>query len=122
MMHTNRQKMEDRHSKISQDKNDMRKVVEERIVDENDYREFEKRLKMDDRDRRKIYKDTLDHQMRLMDLQKMNYGTMTNEEKKLNKLDLVHYKTKNDFNFEAMIPGINNLNSIGSSPLRNGAK
>lgn len=60
--------------------------------------------------------------MRLMDMQKHSYGTMTNEEKKINKLDLINYKQKNDYHNEAMIPGIHNLNTVGTSPLKRGAK
>ena len=54
--------------RINQDKNEMNKVIEERHKEETDYRQFEKNLKDQDRDRRKIYKDTLDHQMKIMDL------------------------------------------------------
>jgi len=61
MHHTNRQLMEQQVNKMNNDKNDMRRVVEERHVEENDYRNFEKSMKDQDRERRKIYKDTLDH-------------------------------------------------------------
>lgn len=53
--------MEQQVNKMNNDKNDMRRVVEERHVEENDYRNFEKSMKDQDRERRKIYKDTLDH-------------------------------------------------------------
>lgn len=61
MMHTNKRKMDERNTKMDQDRSDMKKVIGERHVEEQDYREFERRVKDDDRDRRKIYKDTLDH-------------------------------------------------------------
>lgn len=70
----------------------MRKVIEDRHVEETDYRNFERTMKDQDRERRKIYKDTLDHQMKILDMQKHKYGTMTNEEKRMNKLDLHNYK------------------------------
>ncbi len=56
-----------------------------------------------------------------MDLQKHQYGTMTNEEKRMNRVDLHNYKTNAPKEFEAMIPGIHNLNTVGSSPLKRGA-
>lgn len=61
--------------------------------------------------------------MKLLDLQKHKYGTMTNEEKRMNRLDLNNFKT-NDHpgQFEALIPGIHNLNTVGTSPLRRGAR
>lgn len=68
-----------------------------------------------------MYKDTLDHQMKLHELQKNSYGTMTQEEKRLNRIDLLNYKTK-DNQIEAMIPGINNLSSVGTSPLKRGGR
>lgn len=56
-----------------------------------------------------------------MEMQKHKYGTMTNEEKRMNKLDLHNYKINDANHFEAMIPGIHNLNTVGSSPLKRGA-
>ena len=47
---------------------------------------------------------------------------MTNEEKRMNKFDLRHFKDKDPQHVEALIPGINNLHTVGSSPLRRGAK
>ena len=45
-----------------------------------------------------VYKDTLDKQIKVRELQKANFGTMTHEEKKMNKQDLGHFKHK-DTNF-----------------------
>lgn len=49
-----------------------------------------------------------------------NYGKMTFQEKRLNRMDLDNYK-----NFEnsvtALIPGVNHLNSVASRPLAKGA-
>ena len=47
---------------------------------------------------------------------------MTNEEKRMNRIDLGHYKTNDMNNFEALIPGIHNLNTVGTSPLKRGAR
>jgi hypothetical protein len=46
---------------------------------------------------------------------------MTNEEKRINKVDLINFKAK-DANLEALIPGINNLQTVGTSPLKRGAR
>jgi hypothetical protein len=43
---------------------------------------------------------------------------MTETEKRMNKLDLKSYKV-NDTQIHSMIPGINNLYSVGSGPVRN---
>jgi hypothetical protein len=48
---------------------------------------------------------------------------MTNEEKRMNKMDLNNFKTNNDpGHFEALIPGIHNLNTVGTSPLKRGGR
>ena len=41
---------------------------------------------------------------------------MTEQEKKINKIDLKSYKD-GDSTIHSMIPGINNIQSVGSSPL-----
>lgn len=51
----------------------------------------------------------------------MNFGTMTGHEKHMNKGDLHSYK-KIDPQLQAMIPGIHNLQTVGSSPLKRGLK
>ena len=68
-----------------------------------------------------LYKQTLDNQVKIKDYQKGSYGTMTQAEKKFNKVDLNHFK-QNKNSVQALIPGINNLQTIGSSPLKRGAK
>ena len=51
----------------------------------------------------------------------MSFGTMTGHEKKLNKGDLHNYK-KIEPQLQAMIPGIHNLSTVGSSPLKRGLR
>jgi hypothetical protein len=41
---------------------------------------------------------------------------MTEQEKKMNKMDLKSYK-QGDNSLHSMIPGISNIQSVGSSPL-----
>ena len=47
---------------------------------------------------------------------------MTHEEKRLNRIDLQNFKTNDNNQMEALIPGINNLNTVGSSPLKRGGR
>ena len=44
---------------------------------------------------------------------------MTGHEKKMNKKDLHDFKSNEPY-VQAMIPGIHNLNSVGTSPLKRG--
>ena len=67
------------------------------------------------------YKDFLDNQVRWKRDEWINFGTMTGHEKKLNKLDLHNYK-KIEPQLQAMIPGIHNLQTVGTSPLKRGLK
>ena len=46
---------------------------------------------------------------------------MTYQEKKFNKPDLRHYVNKELHTVTALVPGINNLDSVGSRPLKRGA-
>ena len=45
---------------------------------------------------------------------------MTGHEKKMNKRDLHNFKRNNKHHLTAFIPGINNLPSVGTSPMRRG--
>ena len=45
---------------------------------------------------------------------------MTFQEKRLNRLDLDHYKNF-DNSINSLIPGINHINSVASRPLAKGA-
>ena len=72
-------------------------------------------------DQRNLYKETLQNQMTLNALNKYNYGKMTMQEKHLNKEDLRSYKNKDRNSIHALIPGIKNIDSVGSKPLLRGA-
>jgi len=54
-------------------------------------------------------------------LNKLAFGKMTQQEKKLNWQDLANYKVKQAQNLNAMIPGLNNIPSIGTQPFHRGA-
>lgn len=60
--------------------------------------------------------------MKIYDKLKQTYGSMTHEEKLMNRADLNYYKTNDNKHTEALIPGINNLSSVGTSPLKRGAR
>lgn len=62
----------------------------------------------------------LKQQMALKDQTSHNYGKMTFQEKRINRLDLDHFKSR-DPNVTSVIPGINHLHTIGSKPLAYGA-
>ncbi len=66
-----------------------------------------------------IYKTTLEQQMSLKDEGRNNYGKMTFQEKRLNRVDLDNFKEHQPAT-NAMVPGINHLYSIGSRPLKYG--
>lgn len=72
-------------------------------------------------DQKNLYRETLQNQMTLNALNKHNFGKMTMQEKHLNKPDLKAYKNKERNTIKAMIPGIKNINSIGTKPLMRGA-
>lgn len=58
--------------------------------------------------------------MNLKNQTNKNYGKMTFQEKRLNRVDLDHYKN-HEHSVTALIPGINHLSSIGTKPLAKGA-
>ena len=64
-----------------------------------------------------LLRETLLNQMKMNDLNKKNFGKMTLVEKRLNRNDLQSYKHKERNTVNAMVPGINNFNSVGSKPL-----
>jgi hypothetical protein len=58
--------------------------------------------------------------MMLKDNGKGNYGKMTFQEKRINRLDLDNYKHL-DPTISSLIPGVNHLASVGTRPLAKGA-
>ena len=79
-------------------------------------KEMESLRKMEDKNQQKNYSDTLHYQMNIHQKLKHNFGCMTDQEKKLNKGDLKAYKGGQN-QVQSMIPGIHNINSVGSVPL-----
>lgn len=68
-------------------------------------------------EQRQMYSQALAYQKNLQQLQKYNFGKMTHEEKRINKDDLKNFKDHVP-QFNALIPGINNLKSVGAAPFK----
>ncbi len=62
-----------------------------------------------------IYRETLEYQRQIQDFNKDKLGAMTQQEKNLNRQDLRGFKQQ-ETDVKALIPGLNNLSSIGSVP------
>lgn len=89
--------------------------------EENAYKMEEDRQKREKDEQKQMYKQTLDNQVMMHTLNKGNYGKMTYQEKKLNRVDLHSYKKKDLNTVHCMIPGIKNIDSVASKPLQRGA-
>lgn len=100
-----------------QDKQDSEFKVREAMA----YNQNEEKRKRDMDDQKHLYRETLQNQMTLNALNKYNYGKMTLQEKHLNKTDLRSYKNKDRNTVHALIPGIKNIQSVGTKPLMRGA-
>ena len=59
--------------------------------------------------------------MQMNDITKKNFGKMTQVEKKLNVIDLRNYKEWKPTQLNSMIPGLKNIDCVGSKPLMRGA-
>lgn len=66
-----------------------------------------------ERERQRLYKETLDKQRELKKINEVNFGSMTQVEKHINKGDLGHFK-KADAEVGSLIPGISHVKSVGS--------
>ena len=64
-----------------------------------------------------MYSQALAYQKNIHELQKHNFGKMTWQEKRLNREDLQHFK-EHENSYNALIPGLNNLKSVGAAPLK----
>ncbi len=68
-----------------------------------------------------LYKQTLQSQIIMNELNKKNFGKMTQVEKKLNRQDLQNYKQKQPTAVNSMVPGIMHREGVGSKALQMGA-
>eukprot|EP00347_Sterkiella_histriomuscorum_P010638 403375503 len=90
--------------------------LEYRKVKEEGFRREEGARKKEEKQNQKLYGQTLDFQSNIHQKMRFNYGSMTEQEKRMNKMDLKSYKD-GDTTIHSMIPGISNIQSVGSSPL-----
>ena len=101
--------------------------IEERALKDQKDREIialaekDRQQQMDQRNGMNLYKQTLLSQMQMNEQNKKNFGRMTFVEKKMNRNDLKAYQHKEKQTVNAMIPGINMVQGIGSKPLMRGA-
>lgn len=100
-MHDENKKMIDQLDKEKSSKREIyQKMVEQRRREEDDYKSYQRKKVEDDEMRKKLYRDSL------------QYQTMFH--KKENELN--NY-SQNQSGSEGLIPGINNINSVGSKAL-----
>ena len=100
-MHDENKKIIDQLDKEKTSKREVyQKMVEQRRREEDDYKSYQRRKAEEDEMRKKLYRDSL------------QYQTMFH--KKENELN--NY-SQNQGESEGLIPGINNINSVGSKPL-----
>ncbi len=71
--------------------------------------------KKDEQQKKDIYRETLNYQTQIAEINKDRFGTMTQVEKEMNRPDLNSYKHQNN-QVTGMVPGLHNLSSIGSAP------
>lgn len=96
----------------------VRRKLTQQIKDLDDYH---RRMKDDKMKRQVLYRETLNRQKETQEYEKKYYGNMSRREKEFNRDDLRGYKQNvNDIN--CMIPGIRNIPSVGTRPLRGGDK
>lgn len=106
------QKDKERTSK----KENYQKLLEERKKEEDDYKKQQEQMLHEEEERKRLYREALQYQKGYQDYNKNNFGQMTHMEKKLNAKDLRTYKNK-EGEYEGMVPGIHNIQSVGSKPL-----
>lgn len=117
-MHDENRKIYDKLDQERTHKKEMyQKMVEQRKKEEDDYKDFMKRRSEEEEAKRKLYRESLEYQKGMKEYSKNHMGQMTDAEKRLNNNDLKSYKDKKNQEYQGMIPGINNINSVGSRPI-----
>lgn len=100
-----------RQEKIAQES-----LTQTRKIQENQYNDKLKADKEAKDQRMLIYRDTLNYQKQIHDFQRDRLGAMTQVEKEMNRPDLNSFKDKAE-GATAMIPGIHNLETVGSTSI-----
>ena len=78
-------------------------------------KKYQEDAKNDRWNEQNAYYSVLSSQQKIRNDYIKGYGTMTNQEKKLNKADLNHYKVS-DGKMDSMIPGLFHTYNVGSKP------
>lgn len=91
------------------------KMVQERKREEDKYKEEEQKKLNEEEEKRKLYREALEYQKNMQEFSKNNVNRMTEMERKFNHGDIGSGKQKK-VEFQGMIPGIYNIESIGSKP------
>ncbi|CAI2364926.1 unnamed protein product [Moneuplotes crassus] len=92
------------------------RMTEQRKKEEDEYRKYQEQQMQEEQDRKKMYRDALQYQKGYSEYNKNASNQMTNMEKKLNAKDLRTLQD-NKVEYEGMVPGIHNIQSVGSKPL-----
>lgn len=108
-----RQQLERKQFERQKDAEFLRKSIEQRFQEDDFNRKIDKLQREETKKTQQQYQEMLNKQIEIK--RKMNLGTMTHMEKKLNKSDLHGYKME-DRHVHSLIPGINHFDSIGSKP------
>ncbi len=100
-------------------KQEFEKMKDKEVTEKQvQYSQTEEQIKkVEERERQQMYGQALAYQYNLQQLQKQNYGKMTWQEKRINRDDLQHFKEHQD-QYSALIPGLNNLKTVGAAPLK----
>lgn len=97
-------------------KQEYQRMLEQRKKEEDDYKKYQQQQLQEEEDRKRLYREALQQQKGFQEYNKNNLGQMTYMEKKLNAKDLKTFK-ENKVEYEGMVPGIHNIQSVGSKPL-----
>ena len=99
------------NGEMKQHAQEIRHIMEQRYADDV------RRRKEEDREQKRLYSDTLKYQKAIQEQMKNNYGKMTMQEKRFNKEDLRAYRQgEKQPHMGGLIPGINNISSVGAQP------
>lgn len=116
-MHEENKRVFDKLDREKMHKKEMyQRMVEERKREEDDYKQYQRRQLEEEEQKRKMYREALEIQKGYKEYNRNHLGQMTQIEKKMNKQDLKAFK-QGKTDYEGMIPGIHNIDSIGSRPI-----
>jgi len=107
MHQTLQMQMKEKESQKVKDKEEHSRKVDESRQKAMENLEYERQVKVEKKQQQKLYGNTLQTQVDWQNSLENQYGTMTYNEKKLNKKDLATFKNFGD-NGNSLIPGVKN--------------